>query len=179
MTSFEPGLTGSPCGSAITRWPSGGHLSLQLGERIGCGRSAVVYAAKVLYATPGQDVLPWTKDPLIGNFQAGPLRQGGVAESLSFIRSGGSDVRAQLTEGALQGKITPRCYGFFTAELDPGLSRFLRSNEDFDLDRTPATGDHGLDDSTCDDPLLDGDDDNDNNAGSLVEGSSGHGSISA
>ncbi|KAH9930941.1 uncharacterized protein B0H18DRAFT_119547, partial [Fomitopsis serialis] len=132
-----------------------GHLTIELGERIGGGRSAVVYAATVVTATPREDGAPWTKDPFKLELCVKVARPN---RCRSLAREGW--MYEQLTENALQGVITPRCYGFFTAELARERAQFpLWSSDDFDLDRTP--GDRKSDDPTCDDPLLDDDEEDD------------------
>ena len=86
-------------------------LSLELGERIGGGRTGVVYAAR-LVETPFKE----EKEGAIVDSElcvkiARPNRSRTLARE--------AWVYDQLTEGSFQGASVPRCYGFFTANSSP------------------------------------------------------------
>ncbi|KAI0716717.1 hypothetical protein C8Q76DRAFT_856140 [Earliella scabrosa] len=123
--------------AARTPYKDRPRLSLELGERLGGGRTGVVYAARLVET-------PFTKE-----------EEGAIFDSelcVKIARPNRSRTLAreawvydQLTEGSFQGASVPRCYGFFTATLSPeqlpvGL-----------WERDPLEDD----DPTCDDPLPD------------------------
>lgn len=125
-----------------------GHLSIELGELIGAGRTAVVYAVKVVGATPGKQGIPWSKDPYTVDLCAKVARPN---HCRSLARE--AWVYEQLIEGAYQGVMAPRCYGFFAIDLAPELLPFpLLSNVD---DMVSSD-----DDPTRDDDLPDDDNNN-------------------
>ncbi|KAI0716718.1 hypothetical protein C8Q76DRAFT_725323 [Earliella scabrosa] len=123
---------------------NGGHLHLELGERIGRGRSAVVYAAKVM---PGADGDPPSSHPPLQELCvkiARPNRCRTLARE--------AWVYEQLAEGSFQGVMTPRCYGFFTANLSSNQPFSLWSTEDY---KYVNASDGADDDPTRDDTLPD------------------------
>ncbi|KAH9930940.1 uncharacterized protein B0H18DRAFT_119539 [Fomitopsis serialis] len=128
-----------------------GHLALELGERIGGGRSAVVYSAKVVTAVPGVDCgsSSRTTDPSKQEFcvkVARPNRCRSLAREAWMYE--------QLTENIVQGVITPRCYGLFAAVLPPEQLPFpLWTSDDYYRDASP--GHWESDDPTRDDALFD------------------------
>jgi len=126
-----------------------GQLSLELGERIGGGRSSVVYAAKLVAATSGKHGDPRTDDPHIADLCVKVARPN---RCRSLARE--AWVYEQLPESTFQGTVTPRCYGFFATELGPEQLPFpLWSSEDYYLDASPRHW--KSDDSTSDDRLYD------------------------
>ncbi|KAH9930939.1 uncharacterized protein B0H18DRAFT_119532 [Fomitopsis serialis] len=133
-----------------------GHLTLELGERIGSGRSADVYVAKVVTAILRDDGAPGAESPLSSELCVKVARPN---RCRSLARE--AWVYEQLAERALQGVITPNCYGFFTTTLAPEQLPFpLWSNEDSGVDARPRdkeNDDPTRDDSLCDDVTWDRD----------------------
>jgi len=128
--------------------PEHGHLSLRLGKRIAGGRSAVVYAAEILTVSKPGGILP--SDPLPSERElcvkiARRNRCRTLAREAWFCD--------QLSLGQLQGIITPRTYGFFTADVSHGHHTFpLWDSKDFEL---KISDEDSQDDPTRDDPLPD------------------------
>ena len=126
-------------------------LSLELGEYIGAGRSAVVYAVNVLATESKSDsnqpvvIMP---SPELCIKVARPNRCRTLAREAWIYE--------QLAEGVHQGVSVPRCYGFFTTELCSDQLPFpLWSNDDFY--RGATWDDIDSDEPTHDDPLPDDD----------------------
>ena len=118
------------------------HLSLELGECLGSGRTAVVYAARIVEIAPGGSASdcpkPTVQDPELCVKIARPNRSRTLAREAWVYDQ----------HGPLQGVCVPRCYGFFSAtlsaeQLPDGLWDPCEELED--------------DDPTCDDPLPDDD----------------------
>ena len=91
------------------------HLSLELGECLGSGRTAVVYAARIVEIAPVGSASdcpkPTVEDPELCVKIARPNRSRTLARE--------AWVYDQLKEGPVQGTCVPRCYGFFSATLSP------------------------------------------------------------
>ncbi|KAI0760395.1 hypothetical protein C8Q74DRAFT_1208306 [Fomes fomentarius] len=124
----------------------GAHLTLELGRRIGGGRSAVVYAAKI-NADAASMLMPRIPDEEICVKIARPNRSRTLArEAWAY--------EVLVGQGCL-GVMVPRCYGFFTVDLSRDQLSFpLWSSGDFYLEEASS----GLpDDPMCDDPLTDDD----------------------
>lgn len=121
------------------------NLSLELGEFIGGGRSAVVYAVNVLATEPrgeSHQSLELCIKVARPNHCRTLAREAWMYE--------------QLVEGVHQGVIVPRCYGFFTAELCSDQLPFpLWSGDDYY--RGATMEDIDSDDLTQDDLLPDDD----------------------
>ena len=114
-------------------------LSLELGERLGGGRTGVVYAARLF------EIAPSTDSEAEGAIVDSDLCVKIARPNRSRTLAREAWVYDQLTEGSFRGVSVPRCYGFFTATLSPeempaGL-----------WDKDPLEDD----DPTCDDPLPD------------------------
>ena len=138
-----------------------GHLqvSLQLEERMSFGRSAVVYAAKIIHDDMGEQhgVSPTTVSPSDDELCvkiARPNRCRTLARE--------AWVYEQLSELAAPGAITPRYYGFFAATISSDMQSFsMWTSHDFHLEIEPRFWDDAdaqelnRDDSTRDDPLTD------------------------
>ncbi|KAH9842371.1 uncharacterized protein C8Q71DRAFT_801794 [Rhodofomes roseus] len=122
-----------------------GHLSLELGERIGGGRSAVVYSVKVV---PDASRIDESCDLDLCIKVARPNRCRSLAREAWILE--------QLPEDMIQGMSTPRCYGIFAVDLSSGQLPFpLWSGDDYFMDASP--GHWEKDDPTQDDPLYDDD----------------------
>ena len=121
----------------------GGHLHLELGERLGRGRSAVVYAARVI---PADSDLPSSNPPL----QELCIKIARPNRCRTLARE--AWVYEQLTEGSFQGVMTPRCFGLFTASLSSDQPFPLWSTEDY---KYVNASDGADDDPTRDDTLPD------------------------
>ncbi len=124
----------------------GAQLTLELGERIGGGRSAVVYAAKII-ADAASTLTPRIPDEEICIKVARPNRSRTLArEAWAYEALVGQDCL---------GVMVPRCYGFFTVDLSRDQLSFpLWSSDDFYLE-DPSSG--LPDDPMRDDPLTDDD----------------------
>lgn len=141
-----------------SNWPAtltplnGADLSLELGEFIGGGRSAVVYSVNVLATEPRGESNPPTvtlRSPELCIKVARPNHCRTLARE--------AWVYERLAEGVQQGVNVPRCYGFFTTELRPEQLPFpLWLGEEYDEGVTPE--DIDSDDPTQDDSLPDDND---------------------
>ncbi|KAH9842376.1 uncharacterized protein C8Q71DRAFT_691010, partial [Rhodofomes roseus] len=132
-----------PDWSAVEPPQNSGHLSLELGERIGGGRSAVVYSVKVIPDAPHTDD---SRNLDLCVKVARPNRCRSLARE--------AWVYEQLIEGVAQGVITPRSYGFFATELVPEQLPFpLWSGEDYYMDAPSKHWEE--DDPTRDDQMHD------------------------
>ncbi|KAI0765235.1 hypothetical protein C8Q74DRAFT_1431515, partial [Fomes fomentarius] len=141
---------------------NGGRFSLVLAERIGFGRSSVVYAVKTEAVVPGS-----------GSGKSTPPRalcQDRTSQTLPHSRARGLDVRAPSGGRFTRGH-APRCYGFFVARLPHNLFPHdicINVKDDEDED---APADSTPEDPTRDDPLPD----DDNQPGCIYDASRGDG----
>ena len=123
----------------------GEHLYLELGECIGHGRSALVYAAKTV-ADSGESEDGGTST----SFKAAELCVKLAKPNHCRMLAREGWVYEQLKEGTYQGVMVPRCYGFFATDLPPNQSLdFLWSPED-DLDYLGSPDSPPRDDILCD-----------------------------
>ncbi|KAI0779485.1 hypothetical protein C8Q74DRAFT_1197848 [Fomes fomentarius] len=159
--------------------PKGGaHLCLELGERISGGRSAVVYAARIVRKAPEGSARSRSSVPLPDKRElcvkiARPNHCRTLAREAWFYE--------QFAQAKFHGVITPRCYGFFALQFPDASDLFPHalwandskhnyeddsdddredddSNDDDEDNFTPAPDDPTRDDHLPDDPEPDDDD---------------------
>lgn len=136
-----------------------GHLSLQLGERMSFGRSAVVYAAKIIR---GDEEAQHGASPTTASPRDDELCVKIARPNRCRTLAREAWVYERLSDAKVQGVIAPRYYGFFATTVPSGRKRFpLWNSDDFILETVPPFGqnpdveDPDRDDPTRDDPLPD------------------------
>ncbi|EPT00099.1 hypothetical protein FOMPIDRAFT_57592 [Fomitopsis schrenkii] len=118
QTDFTVGMRRErPDWSARQVPQNGHHLTLEVGERIGCGRTGFVHAVQVTSIKPGQ--LEGDNSISVQPTSTNRLELCIKIAHLSRCRSLAREAWTyeQLPEGTFQGVITPRCYGFFTTRI--------------------------------------------------------------